>query len=161
MTDIWIKNFIAESNRIEGILRDPTLEEIAALETFVGLPQITIGDMAALVSAFQPGAVIRDRVGMNVSVGNHMAPLGGRAIVIDLDTLLVRANRSPGVYHPWSLHVDYETLHPFTDGNGRSGRALWLWMMLRLGVHHAARAKNLGFLHTFYYQTLEQSRLQS
>ena len=40
--------------------------------------------------------------------------------------------------------------HPFTDGNGRSGRALWLWQM----NNHAP----FGFLHTFYYQTLENSR---
>ena len=48
----------------------------------------------------------------------------------------------------------YEMLHPFMDGNGRSGRALWAWMMLRLGQDPFA----LLFLHRFYYQTLENSR---
>lgn len=43
-----------------------------------------------------------------------------------------------------------------TDGNGRSGRALWAWMMLcRGGSYGRAKVIELGFLHTFYYQTLE------
>ena len=50
---------------------------------------------------------------------------------------------------PWVFHVQYERLHPFTDGNGRSGRALWAWQMMRRREGLA-----LGFLHRFYYQTL-------
>lgn len=46
---------------------------------------------------------------------------------------------------PWEVHIAYEMLHPFTDGNGRSGRMLWAWQM---------RNFPLDFLHTFYYQTL-------
>ena len=40
-------DFIHESNRIEGILRDPTEDEIAAHEQLLGLVQLnptTIGD---------------------------------------------------------------------------------------------------------------------
>jgi hypothetical protein len=30
---------------------------------------------------------------------------------------------------PYPAHIRYEKLHPFMDGNGRSGRAIWALMM--------------------------------
>lgn len=154
MGDAWIARFVEESNRIEGLF-DVRPQEVEATKVFVALDDVRQSDLEAFVSACQPGAVIRDRVGLNVRVGSHIPPSGGRQIVESLHTLLERANKPAGVYSPWRLHVDYETLHPFTDGNGRSGRVLWLWMMLHLGNRHAVQAMQLGFLHTFYYQTLE------
>lgn len=150
----WLARFVAESNRIEGI-DTVRHEETEATRAFIDLSRVTQPGLEAFVAACQPGAVIRDRLGMNVRVGNHIAPSGGRNVLIDLGTIIGRANRPPGVYSPWKVHLQYETLHPFTDGNGRSGRVLWLWMMLRLGDRHEQQAKQLGFLHTFYYQTLE------
>jgi hypothetical protein len=139
-----LADFIRESNRIEGIYRAPTRAEIAATQTFLDLPTLTIADVAGLVTVYQPGAILRDQPGLNVRVGNYVAPPGGPEIPIALKTLLGRINAGPIL--PWEAHVAYETLHPFTDGNGRSGRAIWLWQ--HLGV------SPLGFLHEFYYETL-------
>lgn len=142
-------NFIRESNAIEGIIRKPTTAEIEATEKFVGLSLVTVESLVTLVNVYQPDAVLRDRVGLNVRVGSHIAPYGGPAIVETLQTVLAHAMRS--LPEPWHVHVEYETLHPFTDGNGRSGRALWLWIM---------QDAPIGFLHQFYYQTLQNSRLK-
>ncbi len=70
-----------------------------------------------------------------------------------LESVLVGAQILP----PYISHVAYENLHPFTDGNGRSGRALWLWQMMHGTMRQVNMARDLGFLHTFYYQTLNAS----
>jgi hypothetical protein len=77
-------------------------------------------------------------------VGRHLPPRGGPEIRNHLLDLLLNDDLSA-----YEQHVAYEVLHPFTDGNGRSGRALWAWRV---------RDFPLGFLHTFYYQTLDSSR---
>lgn len=138
--------FMRESNRIEGILRDPTPEEIAATEEFVALRKIGVDDLVRLVGVYQPNAVLRDKSGRNVRVGKHIPPPGGPFVRSWLELILLDANDR--VKTPHQVHIDYETLHPFTDGNGRSGRAVWLWMM---------REAPLNFLHHFYYQTLQAS----
>lgn len=152
----WLPRFVAESNRIEGITRSPTMEEAAATTVFLDLPGLTVADVEALVTVYEPGAVLRRSPDLNVRVGNHVAPAGGPAIETELAALLNVASW-PGT-DPWQVHCNYEHLHPFTDGNGCSGRALWLWMMLRAGPRDAAMARDLGFLHAFYYQTLAQDR---
>jgi hypothetical protein len=144
-------DFIRESNRIEGILRDPTEDEIAAHERLLKLIQLhptTVGDFQAVIA---PGKPIRQRPGMNVRVGNHVAPKAGPTIVHRLKRVLDLAN---GTSDPWRVHVAFELLHPYMDGNGRTGRAIWAWQMQRLGQDPFA----LPFLHRFYYQTLDASR---
>ncbi len=89
---------------------------------------------------------------MNVRVGNHIALEGGPHIIHRLQRILSKANQDCDT--PWSVHVAFETLHPYMDGNGRTGRAIWAWQMQRLGRDPFA----LPFLHRFYYQTLEAIR---
>ncbi len=141
--------FIDESNRIEGITRAPTLAEIEEHNRFMALDKITINDLSRFVECYQPGAKLRSQPGMDVVVGQRFPPLGGETVILGFNELLHRVNER--AIKPWAAHVEYEHLHPFMDGNGRSGRVLWYWMMLRDGNP----LTKLGFLHAFYYQTLK------
>lgn len=146
-----IEFFVRESNRIEGIHKINIEREIDAHERFLSLVCIGIGDLVSLVDDLQPGAVPRFTQGRDVRVGNHLPPRGGPHVMEHLQRILDEIN-TPGASSPWASHVEYETLHPFTDGNGRSGRALWLWHMG--GLDNAP----LGFLHHWYYQSLQNAR---
>lgn len=141
------QDFVRESNRIEGILRDPTDAEMTEFQRFVALDKVTIADLVTFVSIYQPRfpkAVLRDTPDVpGVRVGNHIAPPSGPDIRALLEHLVRCANDRS--MNAWEVHTAYEQLHPFTDGNGRSGRILWRWQMGRAPI---------GFLHQFYYQTL-------
>lgn len=143
-----MKAFVSESNRIEGIFRSPTVAEVEATQAFVDLQEMRVEALCKLVAVYQPDAKLRVHEGMNVRVGKYKPPLGGPKIQRML-TELLDAMSDDDVLDAYHGHVQYEQLHPFTDGNGRSGRALWLWAMG--GIEKAP----LGFLHHFYYQTLK------
>lgn len=143
MNESLLWKFIEESNRIEGIYRRATDAEFFEYQRFVGLSFVLLEDLVTFVGVVQPGAVLRDREGLNVRVGSHIPPSGGPYIRFALESLLQRGDH----VSPYLLHCEYETLHPFTDGNGRSGRAIWLWMM--------RGEAPLGFLHHWYYQSLD------
>lgn len=145
-----LAEFVRESNRIEGIHRAPTDEELVATQYFLDLDVLTISDVVKLVDVYQRGARPRFVQGLDVRVGGHVPPRGGPHVQSALQRILEAVN--DGDFSAYEAHVAYETLHPFTDGNGRSGRAIWLWATG--GMEQAP----LGFLHHFYYESLQGAR---
>lgn len=146
----WFE-FVAESNRIEGIVRPPTEKELSITQFFVTGAKPTIESLSELAKVYAgERAQLRIRDDMNVRVGNYYPPRGGPHIRAKLQNLLERIEDSD----PQSFHVQYESLHPFIDGNGRTGRALWAWQMYR----QQPEMLDLNFLHAFYYQTLAAAK---
>lgn len=148
--DEKLKAFLVESNMIEGISGYRQVE-FNAMKWFMDLEYVTVADVVKLTQAFQPDAKLRDAIGMNVRVGTHVPIAGGPDVPKCLEYLLnsILTSSKGRDSLSFDVHVAYERLHPFTDGNGRSGRAIWAW------IH---RDLSCGFLHEFYYQTLRYHR---
>jgi hypothetical protein len=151
----YLAKFVQESNMIEGIsIVHP--EHITATEKFLKTKKLTIVQILKLAKILQEGSgpglcpiELRDKTGMNVYVGDSEPPPGGPKLVKRLKTFLKQLNNKNMT--SYDSHLVYEYLHPLTDCNGRTGRAIWLWLRSR----ELARlpSKHL-FLQSFYYQTL-------
>jgi Fic family protein len=152
-TPFTLKQFLEESNMIEGIFEPIVPRQLMFAEAFLALDEITVGDLETIVNILQPGARLRKNFGENVRVGRYSPMPGGPKVEETLKflALTIREPLNPkgDPREAYKVHQMYESLHPFTDGNGRSGRLLWLWMMG--GIDKAP----LGFLHHWYYQSLE------
>jgi fido (protein-threonine AMPylation protein) len=44
------------------------------------------------------------------------------------------ADGEPAAVHAWTIHDEFECAHPFTDGNGRTGRLLLNAVRRRYGL---------------------------
>lgn len=76
-----------------------------------------------------------------VSVGKHIPPPPGEVsgLMFELtDWWNTESHKLSPVLSSAILHNRFETIHPFADGNGRTGRALALWELYRRGFdsHH-------------------------
>ncbi len=100
-----------------------------------------------------------------VQVGNHLPPA-----VNDVSPLMFELlewwNNSTSKISPILssaiLHYRFEHIHPFADGNGRTGRALALWELYRRGFdsHHIFSVDEYYWEdRSAYYAALDQVRL--
>ena len=144
----WLRDFVRESNQIENI-KDTIGADIAAHQRLLNLSCVKVPDLEMFVRTITRDHVLRDKVGLDVRVGNHFPPHGCPDIRVQLADLL----STLGSRSPLENHLLFEALHPFTDGNGRSGRALWLWQMMKSGLASRMDAAMSGtFLNVFAAQ---------
>lgn len=150
ISTIGLRDFMQESLTIENIRRAPLTQELRATREFLGLDTVTWQAMCELALVYEPRkGRLRERGGMDVTVGSYTPPKGGPAIKGKLKEILEAINI--GSVTPYRGHCLYESLHPFLDSNGRTGRTLWAWHMFRDGKDPFY----IPFLHRFYYQALD------
>jgi hypothetical protein len=159
----WKEKFLIENSKIEGITLVDA--QIGAQETmlsfFLTLPVVRLHHVCAAAHLFAgTKGRLRDRVGDDVMVGDYVAPKGGPEVRESLELLVREVELSQNRYSKgrenriFHNHMAFEKLHPFMDGNGRTGRLLWVWEMEKAGF---TWWREIGFLHSFYYQTLRFS----
>lgn len=150
-----LKRFVRESNLIEFIDRQPRKKEVHAHAELLMVPlgQLDTTALLKFIAYIDPTILLRDQPKMNVYVGSYTPPPGGPLIPELLKTLLARMN-NPKANNPYHCHVEYEKLHPFMDGNGRSGRALWLWQMFQMNAGPSVLRTSFG--REWYIQSLRR-----
>jgi Fic family protein len=89
-----------------------------------------------LISNIRDGIAGRFRQGNEyVRVGNHIAP-APQDVVRLLQEMLAKYHGSYGqdiALRIARLHLDFENIHPFVDGNGRIGRVINNFMLIKEG----------------------------
>lgn len=147
-----LKN-IRESNEIENILREPYDSEVEEHKRFLELPALTVEDVQRFVYVYAgAGERLRNLITDHHYIGKRKLE-GGPHVKAKLNALIRAINEKR--IDPWNAHVEYELLHPFTDGNGRSGRMIWHWMMKRQYNNTYESMVGIGFLRRFYYQAMQ------
>lgn len=146
-----VVDFIRESNHIEGLDHIDPKSQLELYMWFLSKKDWNIHHLSGFVASLDPPGELRRLPTQNVRIGNHIPPQGGPKVIAELDVICEKANKN--IVSAFDVHKEYETLHPFTDGNGRSGRLIWQWQM------NKKHGSIFSFLHMFYYQTLDALRI--
>ncbi|MEY4484484.1 MAG: hypothetical protein RL693_1936 [Verrucomicrobiota bacterium] len=102
---------------------------------------------------------------IGMRVGNHFPPHPDDVSPLMFELLEwwnAQATKLSPILSSAILHYRFEDIHPFADGNGRTGRALALWELYRRGFdsHHIFSVDEYYWENRpAYYEALQQVRL--
>lgn len=129
--DVSVREVFEAKNlaRVIGYIRDKSQEAEVNKSTILLLHQMLIGGIDdGIAGRFR-------KSGEYVRVGNHIAPDPEHAEEM-IDSLISEYRSNFDSYFLDKIskfHLDFETVHPFNDGNGRIGRTLICFQLQRFG----------------------------
>jgi len=129
--DVSVREVFEAKNlaRVTGYIRTKSQESEVDKEIILLLHQMLIGGINDQIAG-------RFRTkGEYVRVGTHIAPAPEQVDRL-IDTTLLEYTSDLNSYFLDKIgkfHLEFETIHPFNDGNGRIGRALINYQLQRLG----------------------------
>lgn len=137
-----IKEYIRQSNLIENI-DDPAYDKQSMvawnyLKKQKHLDRNIICGLQKRVTLLQDDLMPHQR-GYTRSMSKVSVYVGGKVApawwLVDglLDNWVFDMEEHRKTIDPIEMHIRYEKIHPFCDGNGRSGRMLLWWHELKLG----------------------------
>lgn len=129
--DVSVREVFEAKNlaRVIGYIRKKSQETEISKETILLLHQMLIGGINDdIAGRFR-------KTGEYVRVGAHIAP-ASEHIEKMLDLAVAEYISDLSTYFLDKIarfHLDFETIHPFNDGNGRIGRVIICFQLLRIG----------------------------
>ncbi len=130
--DVSVREVFEAKNlsRVINYIRDKSKEKEVDKEIILLLHQMLIGGIDDKIAGrFR-------KTGEYVRVGTHIAPSPEKVESMIGMALDYYANNLDQYFinKIAKFHLDFETVHPFCDGNGRIGRALINYQLLRFGL---------------------------
>ncbi|MFA6160528.1 MAG: Fic family protein [Parcubacteria group bacterium] len=130
--DVSVREVFEAKNlsRVINYIRDKSKEKEADREMILLLHQMLIGGINdEIAGRFR-------KSGEYVRVGTYIAPSPEKVEAFIEMALEYYANNLDQYFidRIAKFHLDFETVHPFCDGNGRIGRALINYQLLRFGL---------------------------
>ncbi len=129
--DVSLREVFEAKNlaRVAAYIRAKSKKIEVEKETILLLHQMLIGGIDDFIAGR-----FREK-GEYVRVGTHIAP-APEHIKRMIESILLEYSSNLAVYFIDKIakfHLDFETAHPFNDGNGRIGRVIINYQLLRLG----------------------------
>lgn len=133
--DYHINNFILHSNLIEKEdTREAFDDALNAFNYLLTQDSLSLKTIALthdmMLRRLNPRIVGQFR-DVNVRVGNRLCPPHERVVALLNDWLIKIHPNVKDLHSALVAHVKFEEIHPFEDGNGRIGRMLLNWHLVK------------------------------
>jgi Fic family protein len=152
-----VLNYTKALNLALGMIKNEGLPIVSRviLKAHEALMTAGEGDKAS------PGAYRKQ----SVRVGNHVPPPAPEVphLMSNLEKYMNEPSDLPSLIKAGLAHVQFETIHPFLDGNGRIGRLLIVLMLIESGLLETPILYPSYYFkkhHAEYYQRLDDVRLR-